>query len=307
MPLPNQGDSFKFAVLGNAGTGEQAQYDLADQMAALRERFKYDVVLLLGDNIQGSERPQDFLKKFEVPYKRLLEAGVSFHAVLGNEDSREQPYYKNFNMKGALHYTFEPRPDVQFIALESTYLEPKQVEWLDATLKSSKSAWKIVYLHHPLYSSGRRHGSHEALRHKLEPLFLTHKVSVVLSAHDNMYERTKPQNDITYFVVGSVGKGAPGRNRPEQRADRERVRRGSGVSGRRDRRRSDVFQHHLPHGADSGFWRAGATEIGYAKAPRGRLADHHARANGRRGPRSLHDHHRSRQAASGHDFGSGAT
>ena len=54
VALPNQTDSFKFGVLGESGTGEQAQYELADQMAALRERFNYDVVLLLGGNIHGS-------------------------------------------------------------------------------------------------------------------------------------------------------------------------------------------------------------------------------------------------------------
>ena len=206
VPLPNQAGSFKFAVLGGSGTGEPAQYELADQMAALRERFKYDVVLLLGDNIFGNERPQDYIKKFETPYKRLLDAGVAFHAVLGNEDSREQRYYKHFNMNGQLNYAFEPRPDVQFLALESTYFSKEQVDWLAAQLEQSKAAWKIVYLHHPLYSSGRRHGSHESLRAGLEPLLVKHKVSVVFSAHDNVYERTKPQSDITHFVVGSGGK-----------------------------------------------------------------------------------------------------
>ena len=206
VQLPNQPDSFKFDDLGDSGTGEPAQYELADQMAALRERFKYDVVLLLGDNIDGNERPQDFVKKFEAPYKRLLEGGVTFHAALGEEDSRDQRYFKNFNMKGNPYYTFEPRPDVQLLALESAHLDKKQVDWLEAKLNQSKAAWKIVYLHHPLYSSGRRHGSNAELRRQLEPLLVKHNVSVVFSAHDNVYERTKPQNDITYFVVGSGGK-----------------------------------------------------------------------------------------------------
>jgi hypothetical protein len=205
VPLPNQPDSLKFAVLGDSGTGDKAQYELADQMAALLDRFKYGIVLLLGGNIHGGERPQDFMKKFEVPYKRLLQGGVTFHAALGNEDSREQRYYKNFNMKGNPYYTFTPRPDVQFFALESSDVTREQVEWLEAKLKDSKSDWKIVYLHHPIYSSGRRHGSDAALRKLLEPLFLKYNVSVVFSAHDNFYERTKPQNDTVYFVVGSGG------------------------------------------------------------------------------------------------------
>lgn len=210
VPLPNRADSFKFAVLGNSGTGEPAQYELADQMTALRERFQYGVVLLLGGNIQGNERPQDFVKKFEAPYKRLLAEGVTFHAALGNDDSREQRHYKNFNMSGKLYYTFQPRPEIQFLALESTYVEKEQIEWLEATLRDSTSAWKIVYLHHPPYSSGRRHGSDTRLRKQLEPIFIKYNVSVVLSAQDNVYERTRPQNGITYFVIGSGGKFGKG-------------------------------------------------------------------------------------------------
>ena len=29
---------------------------------------------MVGDNIYGSERPQDFVKKFESPYRPLLDA-----------------------------------------------------------------------------------------------------------------------------------------------------------------------------------------------------------------------------------------
>jgi hypothetical protein len=208
--LPNRPDSFRFAVLGNSGTGERGQYELAEQMTAVRERFTYDVVLLLGGNIEGSQRPQDFVKKFEAPYKRLLDGGVSFYAALGNEDAREQRYYKNFNMNGHSYYAFEPRPDLQFLGLESTYVAKEQIAWLEAELRDSTSAWKIVFLHHPLYSSGRRHGSDAALRKLLEPLFLKYSVSVVFSARDSIYERITPQHEITHFVVGSGGKLRPG-------------------------------------------------------------------------------------------------
>ena len=43
-------------------------------MVRLHDRFKYDFVVLVGDNLYGSERPQDFVKKFEQPYKPLLDA-----------------------------------------------------------------------------------------------------------------------------------------------------------------------------------------------------------------------------------------
>lgn len=83
---------------------------------------------------------------------------------------------------------------------------PEQIEWLERELKASTSDWKIAYFHHPLYSSGDRHGSDVRLREALEPLFLKHNVSLVLTGHDHFYERVKPQQGITYFVVGSGGK-----------------------------------------------------------------------------------------------------
>ena len=205
LPLPNKDGAFKFAVLGDFGNGNQVQYELGQQMARLQSTFKYEVVVLVGDNIYGSERPQDFVRKFELPYKPLLDAGVKFYASLGNHDSREQRYYKPFNMDGKLYYTFSPAPDVRFFMLESTYPVPEQIRWLEAELKSSSSRWKIPVFHHPLYSSGDRHGSDLRLRQVLEPLFLRYDVKVVLTGHDHFYERVKPQKGITYFVVGSGG------------------------------------------------------------------------------------------------------
>jgi 3',5'-cyclic AMP phosphodiesterase CpdA len=85
-------------------------------------------------------------------------------------------------------------------------MDPEQVAWFEKELKNSDSDWKIPYFHHPPYSSGDRHGSDARLREVLEPLFLKHNVSVVLTGHDHFYERTKPQKGIVYFVVGSGGK-----------------------------------------------------------------------------------------------------
>jgi predicted MPP superfamily phosphohydrolase len=203
--LPNKKGSLKFAVLGDFGTGAPSQYQLAEQMAKLHARFEFQIVVMVGDNLYGSERPQDFRKKFEVPYKPLLDAGVKFYGALGNHDAREQRYYKLFNMNGKLYYTFDPKPDVRFFFLESTYPVPEQIEWVEKELKASSQDWKIVVFHHPLYSSGDRHGSDFRLREVLEPLFLKYNVSVVLNGHDHFYERVKPQKGIQYFVVGSGG------------------------------------------------------------------------------------------------------
>jgi 3',5'-cyclic AMP phosphodiesterase CpdA len=94
---------------------------------------------------------------------------------------------------------------VRFFALESTYPVPEQIQWLENELKGANNAWKIVFFHHPLYSSGDRHGSDLRLRDVLEPLFIKYNVSVALTGHDHFYERVKPQKGITYFVTGSGG------------------------------------------------------------------------------------------------------
>lgn len=206
VPLPNKPDTLHFAVIGDNGTGERGQYDIGQQLAAWYTRFKFPLVVMMGDNIYGSDRPQDFVQKFETPYKGLLDQGVKFYASLGNHDSREQRFYKNYNMDGKLYYTFKaPKQDVRFFALESTYMDPDQVKWIDDELGKAGEKWKIVFFHHPLYSSAKTHGSQVKLREVLEPLFIKHGVSLVLNGHDHTYERIKPQNGIQYFVEGSSG------------------------------------------------------------------------------------------------------
>jgi hypothetical protein len=205
LQLPNLPDSLKFFVLGDFGTGNREQYELGKQMAEVRTRFPAELVITVGDNVYGSERPQDFKRKFEEPYRALLDAGVKFYASLGNHDSREQARYPLFNMGGRTFYSLEgPKQDVRFLAIESDYPTPRQLEWLKEEL-SGGADWMIPHFHHPLYSSGRRHGSHLDLRAVLEPLFVRSNVTVVFTGHEHFYERTLPQQGITYFIVGSGG------------------------------------------------------------------------------------------------------
>ena len=206
VSLPNKPNSLHFAVIGDNGTGDERQYSVGEQMAKWYDRFQFPFVVMMGDNIYGSDRPQDFVKKFESPYKALLDKGVKFYASLGNHDSREQRFYKLYNMEGKLYYTFKaPKEDVRFFALESTYMDQDQLKWLEDELTKSSEKWKIAFFHHPLYSSAGTHGSQLKLRAVLEPLFIKYNVSLVLNGHDHTYERIKPQNGILFFVEGSGG------------------------------------------------------------------------------------------------------
>jgi 3',5'-cyclic AMP phosphodiesterase CpdA len=202
--LPNRPGSVKFAAIGDNGTGDQPQYDVAQQMERWHQRFAFDMVIMLGDNLYGSQQPADFVRKFERPYKTLLDAGVRFYASLGNHDNRSNDAYPLFNMHGERYYTYV-KNSVRFVVLDSNVLDPPQVAWLEATLRDANERWKIAYFHHPLYSDGGRHGSEVDLRVKLEPLFVKYGINVVYSGHDHIYERLVPQKGITYFVAGASG------------------------------------------------------------------------------------------------------
>jgi len=199
-------DSFRFAVIGDAGTGGRGQYEIAARMTELHTNQKFGSVLMLGDNLYGSQKPRDFRTKFELPYAKLLDAGVSFHAILGNHDEPVQQFYKPFNMEGRRFYTFEPHEGVRFFGLDSNRMDSEQLEWLERELARSDDAWKIAYFHHPVYSSGARHGSNLELRAILEPIFIKYGVTMALSGHDHFYERMKPQKGVHYFVVGGAAK-----------------------------------------------------------------------------------------------------
>jgi 3',5'-cyclic AMP phosphodiesterase CpdA len=207
VTLPMKEGSVRFAVIGDSGTGGSAQERVAQRLAAAYQRFKFDFALMLGDNLYGSEGPGDYADKFERPYKPLLDAGVKFHAALGNHDDPAQRFYKSFNMNGERFYSFKaPNGSVRFFALDSNYPTQEQLDWLEKELAASDSDWKIAFFHHPLYSSGEKHGSDEKLREQLEPLLVKHGVDVVFTGHEHFYERLKPQKGITYFIAGSSAK-----------------------------------------------------------------------------------------------------
>jgi 3',5'-cyclic AMP phosphodiesterase CpdA len=207
LRLPNKPGSVKFAVIGDSGTGDKNQLAIGKEMASWRTRFPFEFVVMMGDNLYGGETPKDFDKKFTIPYKPLLDGGVMFTAALGNhDDAALQRNYKPFNMNGQRFYSFKPQAGVRFFALDSNYVDKAQLEWLDKQLAMSGSEWKIMFFHHPLYSSGETHGSAELQRGLLEPVFLKYGVNVVLTGHEHFYERIKPQKGIAYFIIGSSAK-----------------------------------------------------------------------------------------------------
>jgi 3',5'-cyclic AMP phosphodiesterase CpdA len=225
LALPSRPDSVKFAVIGDSGRGWAPQHEVARQMADYRQHFRFDFVLMAGDNIyEGPATRDDYRVKFEEPYAALLADGVTFYAVLGNHDDPDQRNYAPFHMAGHRYYTFTPPAnlladlvtDVQVFALDTTDFDDAQQAWLADQLSKSTARWKVIVMHHPLYSSGRYALEARLFRWQLESLLVERGADVVFSGHEHIYQRSRLQRGIQYFISGGAGSLRRGDGRETQ-------------------------------------------------------------------------------------------
>jgi predicted phosphodiesterase len=203
----------RFAAIADTGTGDSGQYAVADAMAKYYESKAYPLVILAGDNIYPNGEIERVKSVFEEPYKPLLSQGVEFHTVLGNHDiiadnGVAQLNYAPFHMPDR-YYTFRQGP-VQFFGIDTNVNSPwkKQLTWLEQNLAASDAAWKIVFGHHPIYSSGF-YGNSQAFIDDLSPLFAKYNVQLYLCGHDHDYERSKDIQGTTYIVHGGGAHSRP--------------------------------------------------------------------------------------------------
>ena len=116
------------------------------------------------------------------------------------------PWAKRFptpnGWKGRRAYSFDVG-DVHFISVfavaERQPLAAEQVSWLEndiATAKAAGRRWIIPYMHVSAFADGKNHPSDLNLRAQLGPIFERNGIKLVLSSHDQAYERTYPLTDI---------------------------------------------------------------------------------------------------------------
>jgi uncharacterized protein (TIGR03382 family) len=215
-----------FAALGDMGTGGTAQRDVSKAMHGRRP----ELFITLGDNAYASGTEQEFQSNFFEPMEELL-SEVPLFATLGNHEyvtNEGQPYLDNLYLPtspsgGERYYSFD-WGHVHFVALDSNcaigLASPErctleaQRRWLEEDLAASKASWKVVFFHHPPWSSGE-HGSQLKMRREFTPLFEQYGVDLVLTGHDHNYERSHAMKGeavansgargIPYLVVGSGG------------------------------------------------------------------------------------------------------
>jgi tartrate-resistant acid phosphatase type 5 len=219
-PLPTPTETpepaVRFAVIGDYGGGGQPEENVAN----LVKSWEPDFIITVGDNNypDGESTTIDqnigrFFHEYIDPYQGEYGPGATtnlFFPTLGNHDwnssTGSKPYLDYFTLPGnERYYNFTWGP-VEFFALDSDYREPDgvgsssdQAAWLKARLAASNATWKLVYMHHPPYSSGL-HGPVTWMRWP----FKEWGASAVLSGHDHTYERLQVDG-LTYFVNGLGG------------------------------------------------------------------------------------------------------
>lgn len=213
-------DAVVFAAVGDTGTGGRNQMEIAQAMVDAYKTTPYGLVAHVGDvSYRGSilERWEDVWVE---PYKSLFEAGVRFEVALGNHELQEgqseetvQWIHERLEVLGYENtYRVVPYGPVDFFFLDSATplvtgeQSGEQLAWLDEVLGESTARWKIAVLHHAPYSSSAKRGSNLELRAAVEPLFIEHGIQLALTGHDHTYERTTPQNGVTYVVTGAGAK-----------------------------------------------------------------------------------------------------
>jgi hypothetical protein len=208
----NESTPFSFAAFGDSRTTPEQSSVVGRQMASHEPHF----LLHSGDLVSNGTAYEQWEEQFFSPLGDTLNH-VPIFPVLGNHEQNSEHFY-NFFPSGSW-YSFN-YGDTQFIALDTNTASggfapgTEQHAWLEQTLKETDATWRIVWFHHPPYSSGN-HGCSFEQREAFAPLFEKYKVDMVFNGHDHIYERSFPMqaneraddSGVIYIVTG--GGGAP--------------------------------------------------------------------------------------------------
>ena len=192
-------------VFGDAGAGTPEQLAVRDVVIQQAP----DLVLVTGDLVYPFGSDEAYQSRFFDVYANLLSEACVYPAI-GNHDagggSGRASYERQFVLpannpqKSESYYSFDFGA-AHFISIDATETfveeEVPQLEWIKSDLKSTTQPWKIVIMHHPVYTTGpHAYDRFKAERRAaLTPVFDRFGVDLVLSGHDHLYERTFPVRD----------------------------------------------------------------------------------------------------------------
>lgn len=211
----------EFFGFGDWGTGTPSQFEVAAAVEADCASRGCDFGLLLGDNFYptgvSSVADPQWQDKFENVYDGL--AGP-FYAVLGNHDydgnEQAQVDYTATQSRWRLparSYSIRlpegaAEPLLEIFVIDSNAFGPSAATALQNALDASNATWKLLALHHPIYSNGL-HGDDSAGINALLVPVICNRVDAVLAGHDHLFSHLDDPNDgcaFRQFVIGTGGK-----------------------------------------------------------------------------------------------------
>lgn len=111
-------------------------------------------------------------------------------------------YYQNSKVGDNHVFTF-PYGEARFFLLDSNvdfWNLPKQHEWLKKALENSTEKWKIVVLHHPLYSNKGKHYN-PMVKLAFGDLIKEYGVDLVLQGHEHVYARWNDKDNEGNYIA----------------------------------------------------------------------------------------------------------
>jgi hypothetical protein len=223
---PGPGAVVRLGLYGDVRGGHRIHAQLVERLLAEAP----DAVLASGDLVLRGTDEADWQQFFAVTAPLL--AAIPFYPALGNHDlGRAGALGRRFSDHFALPPNPRDRPpgtgwysfalgDVHVVMLDSNaYRDPRQRTWLEADLSAASAARAIVVVtHHGPYSRGTHGGHADAVRDYV-PILVRHRVTLIVSGHDHIYQRGE-QDGLAYLVTGGGGAplyrarcGVPGRPR----------------------------------------------------------------------------------------------
>jgi len=233
--------SVRLFALGDSGTGDAAQYQVAAAMegecvAAQNDpgRTKVSAILLLGDNfymdgVAGIDDSQ-WQEKFEKPYGLPCLGTLPVHPVLGNHDYRLSPAAQISYSATSTRWRMPARNWrvdfgnlVRVVGVDTNFFDfCFSSRWCSfdfmlgelppkASGNETLPAWRIVTAHHPLASSSSKGHSHTGrpLGPILSP-FVCSRADVWISGHAHQLERRQPADCGTELIIAGGGGGELG-------------------------------------------------------------------------------------------------
>ncbi len=203
-----QSGPISFLYLGDAQDALRSHWSRLIR-AGFQEAPKADFILHAGDLVDSPSRDLEWAEWFDAT--GFIHGMIPAIPLAGNHEYEklkisEDEQNRLLSIMWRPQFTLPEEPDLdedlQEVAYDIRYSDdlhifvlstqnPKikeQAEWLDKELAQSDAHWKIVSMHHPIFSSGAGRDRPNR-RAALLPVFNKHKVDLVLQGHDHTYAR----------------------------------------------------------------------------------------------------------------------